>query len=91
MKRIIYIALLLIGIQAVNAKTAPARGNFQARVFSDLNIVFNPSKFPDGLNNSDSIICLANGRIAIKKIKIPDYKRNVRVTAKLCLTSNGDP
>ena len=91
MKRIIYIALLLIGIQAVNAKTAPARGNFQARVFSDLNIVFNPSKFPDGLNNSDSIICLANGRIAIKKIKIPDYKRNVRVTAKLKLTSNGDP
>ena len=44
MKRIIYFAMLLIGIQAVNAKTAPARGNFKANVFSTLNILFNPSK-----------------------------------------------
>ena len=90
MKRFILFAILLIGFQSVYSKTAPARGNFQVKVFSDLNIVFNPIKFPDGLNNNDSIIRLVNGRIAIKKIIFPDYKRNVRVTAKLKLTSNGD-
>ncbi|MBP1664361.1 MAG: N-glycanase [Bacteroidetes bacterium] len=91
MKRLFFLSILLIGIQVTMAKTAPAYGDLKTNLFTDLNIQFNPAKYPDGVNETDGIIRLANGRIVLKKIDLPEYKRNVQITAKLRLTSNGDP
>jgi len=91
MKRLFFFSILLFGIQVTMAKTAPICGDLETNLFTDLNIQFNPAKYPDGVNEAEGFIRLANGRIAIKKIVLPEYKRNVQITAKLRLTSNGDP
>lgn len=36
------------------------------------------------------MIRLVNGRIILKKITLPDYKRDVDVTLKVTVASNGD-
>ena len=60
-------------------------------VFSETVINFDPSTHPDGLNDNDSIIYIGNGRIALTKVKLPDFSRNTQLTAKITLVSNGDP
>ncbi len=40
--------------------------------------------------NADGVIRLVNGRIILKKITLPDYKRDVDVTLKVTVASNGD-
>lgn len=60
-------------------------------VFSETVINFDPSTHPDGLNDNDSIIYIGNGRIVLKKVKLPDFSRNTQLTAKITLVSNGDP
>lgn len=40
--------------------------------------------------DSDGIIHLVNGRIILKKIQIPDYQRDVTVSVKVTVASNGD-
>ena len=50
---------------------------------------------PDSVANfvdadANGIIHLVNGRIILKKVTLPHYERNVKVTAKLSIASNGD-
>ncbi|HHT21934.1 MAG TPA: N-glycanase [Bacteroidales bacterium] len=68
-----------------------AQQNLNIQVFENQNIRFNPGEVPDGFNEIDGVIQLVNGRIAIKKISVPKFKRNTAVTVKITLTSNGDP
>lgn len=60
-------------------------------VFVKTLINFDPSTHPDGLNDTDSIIYIGNGRIALKKVLLPHFTRNTQLTAKITLISNGDP
>lgn len=85
-----FLFVLLGNISFGNAQTLVAKGNTQLTVFDNTNIHFT-GKIPDGYNEIDGIIRLANGRIAVKKIDIPTFKRNTKATAKITLTSNGDP
>lgn len=53
--------------------------------------VFRPDSFPNYTPaNADGVIRLVNGRIILKKITLPDYKRDVDVTLKVTVASNGD-
>ena len=53
--------------------------------------VFVPILFPNYTPaNADGVIRLVNGRIILKKITLPDYKRDVDVTLKVTVASNGD-
>ena len=61
------------------------------KVFTKTLINFDPSTHPDGLSKTDSIIYIANGRIALKKVRLPHFTRNTQLTAKVTLVSNGDP
>ena len=62
------------------------------QVFNKANIRFVPNIYTGNYSAPDSagIIHLTNGRIILKKITLPDYKRNVSVKLKLTVASNGD-
>ena len=62
------------------------------QVFNKANIRFVPNVYTGNYSEPDSagIIHLTNGRIILKKITLPDYKRNVSVKLKLTVASNGD-
>lgn len=77
---------------AASHKELPARGDRTIQVFDKANIRFVPNIYTGNYSAPDSagIIHLTNGRIILKKITLPDYKRNVKVNLKLTVASNGD-
>lgn len=80
-----------ITISAAGHKEFPAKGDRNIQVFDKANVRFLPNTY-GGFSAADStgIIHLVNGRIILKKITLPDYKRNVSVKLKLSISSNGD-
>lgn len=83
--------LLALSSSAANHKEYPAMGSTTIKVFDKTNIHFDPSKLQN-FNEADAngIIRLVNGRIILKKIQVPHYKRNVKVYVKTTVASNGD-
>lgn len=77
---------------AGNHKELPAKGDCHLSVFEKTNVRFAPDAYPGNYNQPDAsgIIRLVNGRIILKKITLPDYKRNVSAKLKLTIASNGD-
>ena len=77
------LALVTSFIMPANAakhKELPALGDTQIQIFDKTNICFRPDSFANYTPASaDGVIRLVNGRIILKKISLPDYKRNVRV------------
>lgn len=72
-------------------KTLPAVGDTLVEVFDSVNICFRPEEYGNYVAaNEQGIIRLANGRIILKKINIPEYKRDVTITANVTVSSNGD-
>lgn len=72
-------------------KELPSLGDTEITVFNHENVHF----YPDSLKNimapdENGVIRMVNGRILLKKIQIPEYKRNVTVGIKVNLASNGD-
>lgn len=70
----------------------PAQGDYSVRVFDHTPVCFAPDKYPAAFNEPgpDSIYHLVNGRILLKKITLPDYKRNVSLNLRVTIASNGD-
>ncbi|WP_034061118.1 PNGase F N-terminal domain-containing protein [Lacinutrix jangbogonensis] len=66
-------------------------GDTKIEVFSSTNIYFDMA-FKDGSKKlNDSILRLDTGRIIVKKVKLPNYNKQAKVTVNATLTSNGDP
>ncbi len=63
----------------------------EAPVFDNTPVLFNPSDYPDGLVEKNGLIYLGNGRIVLKKIRVPKFKRYTQAEIKISLVSNGDP
>lgn len=84
--------LLTVLFSACSHKKLPSYGNTVLTVFDNIPVRFNPDIYPGGYAAADTanVIHLVNGRIILKKIELPPYKRNVKVTAKLKIASNGD-
>lgn len=84
-------ATVIIPANAAKHKELPALGDTHIQVFDKTNVFFRPDSFPNYTPaNADGIIRLVNGRIILKKITLPDYKRDVDVTLKVTVASNGD-
>lgn len=73
-------------------KELPAAGNRTVQVFSRTPVRFDPEQYPGAYNapGPDGIYHLVNGRIILKKIALPEYRRNVSVDLRVSLASNGD-
>lgn len=84
--------LLTVLLSACGHKELPAHGSTTLTVFDNTPVRFNPDMYPGSYVAADTanVIHLVNGRIILKKIELPDYKRNVKVTAKIKVASNGD-
>ncbi|WP_373724823.1 PNGase F N-terminal domain-containing protein [Bacteroides heparinolyticus] len=82
---------LLSSVLSVSAKKHPAMGDLTLRVFDKTPVCFRPDSLK-GYNepDADGVIRLVNGRIILKKIHLPSYRRNVRLTATVSVESNGD-
>ncbi|MDD4778719.1 MAG: PNGase F N-terminal domain-containing protein [Fermentimonas sp.] len=61
------------------------------KLFTDTPILFNPTDYPNGVVNKDDITYLGNGRIALKRIEIPNFTNFTKAEIKVTLVSNGDP
>ncbi|WP_304841199.1 PNGase F N-terminal domain-containing protein [Phocaeicola sartorii] len=84
-------ATFMMPADAANHKELPALGNTHIQVFDKTPVSFRPDSFPNYTPaNADGVIRLVNGRIILKKITLPDYKRDVDVTLKVTVASNGD-
>lgn len=83
--------LSLIGLAACGPKEYPAMGDTDLKVFDHEVVCFHPDSLGNYTEaNADGVIRLVNGRIILKKITLPAYERNISVTARVELASNGD-
>ena len=73
-------------------KELPSMGDYSVQVFNDTHVRFAPDVYPAAFNapGPDSIYHLVNGRIILKKVTLPEYKRNVSVKLRVTVASNGD-
>ena len=92
MKKILFVAVAIIGFfTSCGHKEYPAIGDTHVQIFDKTNICFQPNNYQNfNEANADGVIRLVNGRIILKKITLPEYKRNVDVTLTVTLASNGD-
>ena len=92
MKKILFVAVAIIGfLTSCGHKEYPAVGDTHIQIFEKTNICFQPNNYQNfNEANADGVIRLVNGRIILKKITLPEYKRNVDVTLTVTLASNGD-
>lgn len=84
-------AMMCFGASAQSHKEYAAIGDQSIEVFNKANVHFVPNeigKYQDA--DAEGIIRLTNGRIILKKIKVPEYKRNVKASIHITLASNGD-
>ncbi|EJW96238.1 hypothetical protein, secreted [gut metagenome] len=74
-----------------NHSELPALGDTHLQVFQQTPVCFRPDTYENyNTADADSVIRLVNGRIILKKINLPAYRRDVDVTLKVTLASNGD-
>lgn len=85
------VALMGTSAMAKEHKEYSAVGDCSIEVFKKENVHFDPNKISNyEAADADGIIRLVNGRIVMKKITVPQYKRNVKVKIHVTLASNGD-
>ena len=82
-------ASLSFAAGAKSHKEYKAEGDACIKVFEKENIHFDPNNIGNYVDDNGTIR-LVNGRIIIKKIKVPQYKRNVDVSVRVTVASNGD-
>ena len=72
-------------------KEIPAQGDQLIPIFNKVHIRFDPSINKEGLlPDSSQVIHLADGRIVLKKVILPVYKRHTNILASITLKSAGD-
>ncbi|MCG8476411.1 MAG: hypothetical protein MI784_13165 [Cytophagales bacterium] len=73
-------------------KEAPALGSQQITLMENAHMRFEPDHFSQKIFKEDSATYrLESGRLLLKKVKLPDFGRDVRVTLDVQLKSAGDP
>ena len=87
----LFIATASTAATKTSHKEYAAKGGTTLKVFDKVNVHYAPDAL-GGFNEADAdgIIRLVNGRIILKKIKVPHYERNVKVDIKTTIASNGD-
>lgn len=89
MKHNIFILAFLMIISC--AKPPQSIGDTSIDIFSDTHLYFDMALKEDASVFNQDIIRLDAGRVLLKKVKIPKYEIQPKVTVNMTLTSNGDP
>lgn len=91
MIRILFVGLFLLFIITTGFAQSRTHQPLIMSVFNQTPVLFNPTSYPDGVAEKGQLMYLGNGRIVIKKIHVPHFKRYTKVSIKMSLVSNGDP
>ena len=85
------VALATVFLTASCTRTYRACGDTHLEVFNRAHVQFLPDSL-DTFTDADAegIVHLTNGRIILKKIQLPDYKRDVQVKLTVRVESDGD-
>lgn len=84
-------AAFIMPARAAGHRELPALGDTRINVFDKTNVCFRPDSFPGYTPaDADGVIRLVNGRIILKRITLPDYRRDVDVKLRVTVASNGD-
>lgn len=90
-KQIEYYLLLAFLVVSCGPKEIPAVGDKLYHVFDNQHLYFDPDLNKDGINVSDSKpFYIESGRIMLRKIAIPKFKRDAKVSIIVEETSAGD-
>lgn len=91
--KLLFFLLFSIMIYSCNyRKEISSKGDQVIQIFSNEHLRFDPSLCEEGLcADSNQVFHLADGRIILKKVKLPVYNRHVNVFANISLSSAGDP
>lgn len=92
MNRIFGIGIILLTVvSACGPKKYKSIGDQQIVVFADEHLHFAPGKFSDSIQGLiDTTYRLMDGRLLMKKIKLPVYNREVAASVKVTVASAGD-
>ena len=88
-KSLLILILLSIAVSSLTAQRT--RQPVIIDLLRDTPILFNPSDYPDGVVEKEELIYLGNGRIVLKKIDVPQFRRYTEGEISITLVSNGDP
>ncbi len=81
----------LIALLLFFSLSVMANKNKEIQLFENINLRFDMDSFPTNFEKRNEIIWIANGRIALKKVKIPTELKGLKAKLEITLTSNGDP
>ena len=90
MRKYLILSLAAVLVAASCTRTYRAIGDTHLTVFDHAHVQFLPDSlgaFTDA--DADGIVHLTNGRIILKKIQLPDYKRKVDVRLTVRVESDG--
>lgn len=89
---LILTAMLLPAALPARDKSVAAIGDTHITVFDKEHVQFLPDKYANftPADAERGVIRIANGRILLKKIQIPQYQRDVKVAVTVTVCSNGD-
>lgn len=89
MKRTLLLLFTLAATLTVAAQRTQAP--VIVELFQGTPVLFNPSDYPNGVVEKDGVTYLGNGRIALKKIAVPQFSQYTEAEIEITLVSNGDP
>lgn len=90
---LLFAALAICGatMSAKSHKEYPAKGDTVIEVFGKEKVQFAPNKIGTYAEaGADGVIHLVNGRIILKRVKVPKYERTVKATVQVTVASDGD-
>lgn len=90
MKKSHAIAILLFCTMGIFAQNRTKK-TVTIPVFRHTPVRFHPAEYPDGIVEKDGLIYLGNGRIVLKKIRVPEFRNYTETEIRISLVSNGDP
>ena len=89
MRKIVF--ALLIGLIGCMPKSIDSVGDTNVVVFENEHLFFAPGTFNDNIDeSSDAVSRIMDGRILLKKVRLPQYSREVTASVKITVASAGD-
>ncbi|MEG0948627.1 MAG: PNGase F N-terminal domain-containing protein [Bacteroidales bacterium] len=92
MRKTCIFTLMAMAVLPLSAKKLRSYGDRTESVFTETPIHFKPDTYNrEGIKaDENNIIHLADGRIILKKMQIPEYEKDMNILLDVSLRSNGD-
>jgi len=88
--RNLVIAFLVVLVAGCGPKVIDSVGDANVMVFDNEHLYFDAGAFDADLKDNETVYRIMDGRILLKKVTLPKYKRDVNATVKVSVASAGD-